>query len=161
LIFNGKFFREAAILVGLSVIIGLAVNIRLIRRCMKGELDQGFLSSKTYPGVVLITTAEAEDLFARGTAVFVDARPEAEYREGRIPGSMNIPFETTGRKALKELAGRFPSGVSIVVYCSGGDCLSSLGLARLLVDLGVKEVRVFLGGWAEWKRSGLPEEKSP
>lgn len=161
MIFNGKFFREAALLVGLSAAVGLVVNIPLIRRCMKGELDQGFLSAKTYPGVVLITPAEAEDLFARGAAVFVDARPEGEYREGRIPGSMNVPFETTGLRALKELAGRFPSGVSIVVYCSGGDCLSSLGLARLLVDLGVKEVRVFLGGWAEWKRSGLPEEKSP
>ena len=64
MIFNRKFFREAAILVGLSVAVRLVVNIPLIRRCLKGELNQGFISTKTYPGVVLITLAEAEDLFA-------------------------------------------------------------------------------------------------
>ena len=72
---------------------------------------------------------------------------------------MNVPFETTNRKTLKELTARFPADKAIVIYCSGGDCLSSLGLAKLLVDLGIKEVRVFLGGWSEWKQAGLPEDK--
>jgi len=146
-------------IVGLSAAIGLVVNIPLIKRCLKGELDQGFITAKSYPGVILITLAEAENLFAGGKAVFLDARPEKECHEGWIPGATNVPFETTDRKTLKELTGRFPADISIVVYCSGGDCLSSLGLARILVDLGVKEVRVFLGGWAEWKQAGLPEEK--
>jgi rhodanese-related sulfurtransferase len=159
LIFDKRFFREAAIIVGLSAAAGLAVNIPLIKRCMRGELDQGFISAKIYPGVVLITVAEAEDLFAGGGAVFLDARPESEFREGRIAGAMNVPFETTDRKAIGDLVPRLPAGKSIVVYCAGGDCLSSLGLARLLVDAGVEEVRVFLGGWAEWTAAGLPGEK--
>ena len=158
MIFDKKFFREAAVLAGLSVVIGLLVNIPLIKRCMRGDLDQGFVSAKTYPGVVLVSLPEVEDLFARGAGIFLDARPENEFREGWIPGATHVPYETADKTSLRELAARFPADKFLVVYCSGGDCLSSLGLARLLVDLGVKEVRVFLGGWAEWKQAGLPVE---
>ena len=47
----------------------------------------------------------------------------------------------------------------IVVYCEGGDCQSSLLQAKRLSDEGFQDIRVMTGGWAEWKRTGLPAEK--
>jgi 3-mercaptopyruvate sulfurtransferase SseA len=46
----------------------------------------------------------------------------------------------------------------IVVYCEGGDCQSSLALAKRLHDEGFKDIRVMTGGWAEWIKAGLPAE---
>jgi len=151
--------REAGLIVGLAVVLGLAANARLVIRFLKGDLERGFLSEKNYPGVVEIGLAEAEDLFASRNVLFVDARPSHEFRAGHIPGARNEPFATADETTLASLMSFIGPDREIVIYCSGGDCLSSLGLARLLTARGMKTVRVFPGGWAEWKTAGLPGEE--
>ncbi len=150
--------REAVLIVGLSVVLGLAVNAPLVRRWLKGDFDKGFAAAKAYPGVIQIGLAEAEDLFAEGKGLFVDARPSEEFRAGHISGALSLPFATAGEAALGALISAIGPERSLVVYCSGGDCQSSLGLARLLAGRGLKEVRVFPGGWTEWTAAGLPGE---
>jgi rhodanese-related sulfurtransferase len=150
--------REAALVVGISTVLGLAVNAPLVVRYLRGDFKEGFLAARTFPGVIQITLAEAEDLFAGGKGLFVDARPSAEFRAGHIAGARNLPFATAAERALADLASGIGPDKALVVYCSGGDCLSSLGLARLLAGRGLKEVRVFAGGWAEWTAAGLPGE---
>ena len=150
--------REAGLVVGLSAVLGFAVNAPLVVRWLKGDLDQGFAAAKTYPGIIQITLAEAEDLFAGGKGLFVDARPSSEFREGHIAGARSLPFATADERALADLASGIGPDHALVVYCSGGDCQSSLALARLLAGRGMKEVRVFPGGWAEWTEAGLPGE---
>jgi rhodanese-related sulfurtransferase len=49
---------------------------------------------------------------------------------------------------------------TVVVYCEGGDCQSSLDLAKRLHEAGFRDIRVSTGGWDEWRAAGLPEEKS-
>jgi rhodanese-related sulfurtransferase len=159
LLFAKRTVREAGLIVGLAVVLGLASNARLVVRFLKGDLEGGFLSAKAYPGIVHIGLAEAEDLFTSGNAVFVDARPAYEFRSGHVPGARNEPFAAADETSLSSLASILGTGREIVVYCSGGDCLSSLGLARLLTARGVKTVRVFQGGWAEWRAAGLPAEE--
>lgn len=151
--------REAGFIVGLAVILGLAVNAPLVVRFLKGGLGQGFLAAKAFPGIIQIGLAEAEDLFAGGNGLFVDARPSEEFRAGHIAGARNLPFATADERALSDLVSAAGPDKKIVVYCSGGDCLSSLGLARLLASRGLKDIRVFPGGWAEWTAAGLPGEK--
>jgi rhodanese-related sulfurtransferase len=150
--------REAALVIGLSAVLGLAVNAPLVVRWLKGDFARGFAAAKPYPGVIQIGLAEAEDLFAEGKGLFVDARPSEEFRAGHISGARNVPFATAEEAALEALASAIGPDKKLVVYCSGGDCLSSLGLARLLAGRGLKEVRVFPGGWAEWTAAGLPGE---
>jgi rhodanese-related sulfurtransferase len=151
--------REAALFVGISAVLGLAVNAPLVVRYRRGDYKEGFLATRTFPGVIQITLAEAEDLFAGGKDLFVDARPFAEFRAGHIAGARNLPFATADERALADLASAMGADKALVVYCSGGDCQSSLSLARLLVGRGLKEVRVFPGGWAEWTVAGLPGER--
>ena len=151
--------REAALIVGVSAVLGLAVQAPLVIRYLRGDFKGGFLAAGTFPGVVQISLAEAEDLFARGRGFFVDARPSEDFRAGHIAGATNVPFATADERALEALMIATGLDKELVVYCSGGDCQSSLGLARLLTGRGLKEVRVFPGGWEEWTAAGLPGEE--
>jgi len=151
--------RQAAALVGLSVIVAAAVHIPLIGRFARGEFRESFLPAAEYPGIRMVTLAEAEDLWRTGAAVPLDARAAGFFERGHVPGARNLP--AAGAK------GALPAGIlgiprdrTCLVYCEGGDCQSSLSLARRLHDAGFTDIRVFEGGWAAWTGAGLPEERS-
>lgn len=69
-------------------------------------------------------------------ALIVDVRTDAEYREGHIPGSVNVPLD-----ALDGLHGRPGTEDPIYVYCLSG-ARSARATARLrrmgyrAVDMG-------------------------
>ncbi len=157
-----KLIKEIAAVVAVSCLLGTAVNFSLVRRFFAGEFKDSFLPRDKYPGIRLITLAEAEDLFAAGSpaAVFVDSRSRREFAAGHIPGSLTIPLEEN-RKSLPEGVLNYPPEQTLVVYCEGGDCHTSLALARLIHDRGFNDIRIFSGGWEEWTAAGLPVEQSP
>ncbi len=123
-----------------------------------GEFRETFLSQAEYPGIRLITLQETEDLWAAGETAFFDARPERPFREGHVPRARNLPATDSKLKIPPDLL-ELPRERTIVVYCEGGDCQSSLALAKRLHDEGFKDIRVMTGGWEEWEKAGLPEEK--
>lgn len=143
------------IILVLSSIVGLGTNTSLIKKYFQGEFKQGFYSSEKYPHITYITLAEAEQLFASQDAVFVDSRPSDLFQKGHILGALNIPF---GEKKEKEILGQLdlPSEKSLVVYCDGSECRSSVELAKALHEYGLKSIKVFFGGWKEWIQAGLP-----
>lgn len=159
MILTKRFFAEAGLIAGLSVVLGLFSHVPLIRQFLRGGLSPGLISTETGPGIILITLAEAEDLFAGGQGVFVDARSRKDFSTGHIPAAKNFPFEEAKGEAIGEVAAGIPRGKAVVIYCSGKDCPTGLALAVLLRDQGLDEVRVFTGGWAEWTAAGLPAER--
>jgi rhodanese-related sulfurtransferase len=74
-----------------------------------------------------------------------------------VPRARNLPATESKLKIPPDLL-ELPRERTLVVYCEGGDCQSSLALAKRLHDEGFKDIRVMTGGWAEWKKAGLPEE---
>ena len=159
MILTKRFFAEAGFIAGLSIFLGLALHVPVIRQFLAGEFAQGFTAGKTGPGIILITLAEAEELFAGGQGVFVDARSRTDFLAGHILAAKNLPFEEAKGEALKEFVAGIPPGKILVIYCSGEDCPAGLTLAVLLRDQGPEEVRVFMGGWDEWIAAGLPAER--
>lgn len=153
-----KTIRQALAIGALSVLVGAAVHFSLVRRFVQGEFRETFLSREEYPGIRMITTREAEDLWAAGEAVVFDARPERAFREGHVPGARSLPAVESGGKPPAEVL-ELARERTLVVYCEGGDCQSSLALAKRLHDEGFRDIRVMTGGWEEWKKAGLPEEK--
>jgi rhodanese-related sulfurtransferase len=107
----------------------------------------------------MITLAEAEDLWAAGEALVLDARAGGFFSQGHVPRARNFPAAESGDALPREILDR-PKDMTIVVYCEGGACQSSLTLAKRLHDEGFKDIRVFGGGWEEWTKAGLPEEKT-
>jgi rhodanese-related sulfurtransferase len=152
-----KTVAGAALIVLAAVLLGLAANFPLFQKFLKGEFRESLFPSEKYPGIILIGLAEAEELFVRGSAFFIDSRPKQKFSEGRILNAVNIPLEDNKKKLRSSL--NVPLEKTIVVYCDGGDCQESLALAKVLHSQGYKNIRVFTGGWAEWVGTGRPTAK--
>lgn len=151
-------WKGILIILALSLAIGTASNLGLIKKFLRGEFRQAFIDREEYSGLVFITLPEVEELWHNQAAVIVDSRPASEFRRGHVPGAISVPLEEVkgGNYLLLE---RISPGRPLIIYCEGGDCLTSLNLARLLHGRGFGDLRVFSGGWAEWLAAGLPVEK--
>jgi len=150
-----KLFQKAASIVVLSFIIGFGVNFSLVKKYFQGEFRHAFILSEEFPSIKFISLAEAEELFSRGEALFIDTRSEEDFRAGHIFGARSIPFvEHEEEKVLNLLP--FPLDKTLVVYCDGSECQSSVELAKFLHKKDFRDIRVFFGGWVEWVREGLP-----
>jgi rhodanese-related sulfurtransferase len=167
-----RLVREIPLIIILSIVLGAAVNLRLVRRFAAGEFRQGFIDRREYAGIRFITLAETEDLFSQRTQgteglLFIDSRGRDDFAAGHVPGALSVPLERIER-SKKTVPGSgwavtldFPGAQTLVVYCEGGDCQTSISLAKIIHDKGYKDIRIFAGGWAEWHAAGLPEERSP
>jgi rhodanese-related sulfurtransferase len=149
--------RQALGLVALSVVVAAVIHFPLIKRFARGEFRETFFVATDFPGMRLITSAEAEDLWRAGET-FVDARAADLYREGHVPRALSAPAGEAEDR-LPTFFERLPLEGILVIYCEGGDCQSSLSLAKRLSKEGFRDIRVFSGGWEEWRKAGLPVEK--
>ena len=61
-----------------------------------------------------ITIEDAKKDFDAGTAVIVDSRGEAVYKQEHIAGALNIPFGSADNPKFADI----PKGKKIIVYCS-------------------------------------------
>jgi len=93
--------------------------------------------------------AAAKALVAQG-AVVIDARLPSDYRNGHIPGAINIPPGTAPQSRAELLAGVGKSS-PIMVYCESSGCPLAAMLANRLEIDGYSRVCVFTGGWRRWK----------
>lgn len=153
-----KIFSHSFFIVALCVFFGLGINAGLIKRYLKGEFRDGFFSEENYPSISRIFLAEAQDLFSDQKALFVDSRAAEAYKDGHVLGAVNVPYEKPNNIVLPDdLFSRREE--TLVIYCDGSECRSSIALARLLSDIGFSDLRVFFGGWDEWLKQGLPIEK--
>jgi rhodanese-related sulfurtransferase len=107
---------------------------------------------------IQIQMSKVKALFDAKAGTIVDAREPADYREGHIPGAINLPYDevVTDPDRLEKFD---PQGKPIIVYCGGGTCELSMNLGFALVNAGKKKVLVFMGGWPEWSTSGYPIAK--
>ena len=83
--------------------------------------------------------------------VLIDVREPDEYRQGHLPGAINLPrgvleFQMSSQSAME------PRGLRIVLYCktSGRAALAACALQ----DMGYLDVRSDAGGIDAWKAAG-------
>ena len=82
----------------------------------------------------------------------LDVRSAEGYREGHLPGAINIPFEALASR-LKELSKQH----EIIAYCWDTTCTLSTKAAYVLASNGFR-AREMIGGMEEWQQSGFPIE---
>ncbi|GAB4490045.1 MAG: rhodanese-like domain-containing protein [Thermodesulfovibrionales bacterium] len=85
-----------------------------------------------------------------GDFVLVDVRDEQEFKEGHIPGAINIPVETFAMKS-----GILPKEKKVIVYCNTGG--RSYTAYRKLIKLAYPNI--YQTTFAEWKEAGMQVEK--
>ena len=116
-----------------------------------GEAESHFRSK-------LALETDPADLFAdlrKGVEgfVIVDTRTEEGFREGHIPGAVNLPHRAITESSTRSL----PRDGLFVTYCWGPGCNASTKGAARLAALGFR-VKELIGGIEYWQREGYPLE---
>jgi rhodanese-related sulfurtransferase len=91
---------------------------------------------------------------------FVDARAAHEFAVSRIPGAVHVSpdmFAAGAPAAALALDRSLP----IIVYCTGGQCESSLLVAIRLREMGYGQLSVYEDGMEGWTKAGQPVDTSP
>jgi len=91
-----------------------------------------------------VSVDEALRLWQNKEAVIVDVRTPAEYREGHIPGVVNIPLDE-----LEKRKNEVPKDKKVVLICRTGN--RSAEGTRLLRGSGFQNVFNSTGGMSTWK----------
>jgi len=154
--------KSALLIVLLAALVGLAVNGQLLWRVLSGR------TLNTVPAIVdgpvdtilplPVELAEVRELQG-STTLLIDARSREAFAEGHLPGARSLPRgeEVPGVGAL---LAEVPLSTSLIVYCSGYDCNDSFELAERLIAAGYRQVRIYEGGFPEWRDAGLPVERA-
>ncbi len=106
----------------------------------------------------MISRDEAWSYYQAGTATFVDARHDFDFKLGHIKGALNVPLKDYDLR--KSALDGIPPDHLIVAYCDGAECNSSIELSVKLMKDGYTNVKIFFGGWREWEAANLPIEKT-
>lgn len=127
-------------------------------------LPNGLAARLEAKGLRLVGSNQVTQLFrdprqAQELIVFVDARNDAHYQEGHIPGA----YQFDHYRADQYFAAVLPvcqAAEQVVVYCTGGECEDSEFTAIFLQQAGIPgdKLMIYGGGINEWTRNGLPLE---
>ena len=109
-----------------------------------------------------VSFAEAVAIFEdpnteSGGNIFVDARNDAAYEEGHIPGAVQADHYRL-EDYIENLLDFAAGAEKIVVYCNGGNCEDSVLICGDLIEFEVpyESIYLFSGGWKAWTDGNMP-----
>lgn len=117
-----------------------------------------YLFSKKYPEIKILNTNELLKIYEKKNILIIDARERIFYEKGYIKGAINIPYnelEIYPEKFLNLL----DKNKDIIIYCEGGYCEESFIVGEILLKYGFKNISIYIDGYPEWEKRGLPCEK--
>ncbi len=97
--------------------------------------------------------------YEQGLVILVDARDDAHYQAGHIPGAWQFDHYHP-EQYLPAVLPVCLNAQKVVVYCTGGACEDSEFAAIMLREAGVPRDSLFVytGGITEWMTNGQPLE---
>ncbi len=108
-------------------------------------------------GYKIITFEQFSRIVKEKHALILDAREPEEYKEGRVPGAINIPYLSVDNY-FEKLA-MYPRDTLIAIYCNNLMCPLGKGLAEFMMQLEFKRLFLYEGGYDYWEREDMPIEK--
>jgi rhodanese-related sulfurtransferase len=150
LVFVGRDDEDARLAAQLAAAVGIVVPAGLLSGGMTSwrleRRDVSRIGRLDVPGLHERVEAEPD-------LQILDVREESEWRTGRIPGSVHMPYHD-----LSELPAGLDPERPVAVICGSGQ-RSAVG-ASLVQRLGVAEViHVVDGGVGTWARAGYQIEE--
>jgi len=109
-------------------------------------------------GMNVATVAATREIADAFSHIILDARREADYLAGHLPGALSLPAADFDRY-FQGIAPLLTPEQPILVYCSGHDCDESLQLGEMLRQAGFTNLTLFVGGIKEWEDAGFPVER--
>ena len=103
------------------------------------------------PTSEMVTAAQARAWDSN--AIWVDARPDAEFASDHVPGAVSLN-EDRWNELLPQVLEVWSPEKKVVVYCSSLSCNASREVGRRLrKEAQLPNVFVLKGGWEEWLKS--------
>lgn len=95
------------------------------------------------------------NIWKQEKAVFVDARSAANFRQGHIPGAVNLPINR-----VQQTLSALPTDkeVLLITYCGSIECPNAYQLMNVLLGYGYRNVKFFPRGLRGWQALGYPLE---
>jgi len=160
-----KTIKEIIILVGVAVTLAFVVNTFSPRGiALVGQWDtaKGVITADPQPAEErklqeIDSVTWAKEIYDKGHVLFVDARSQNNYEQGHIPGAVSLPLGQFDQM-IESFLSKHALDEPMVTYCSGRTCEDSHHLARLLLEAGFTDVRVFIDGFPGWEAEGYPVE---
>jgi rhodanese-related sulfurtransferase len=160
-----KTIKEIVILVGVAVTLAFVVNTFSPRGiALVGQWDtaKGVITADPQPAEErklqeIDSVTWAKEIYDKGHVLFVDARSQNNYEQGHIPGAVSLPLGQFDQM-IESFLSKHALDQPMVTYCSGRTCEDSHHLARLLLEAGFTDVRVFIDGFPGWEAEGYPVE---
>jgi len=175
-----KTCKEIFVILLISILIGLIANalspngIALIRDDSERFLidssktksdnfknQRGKLNKAGFYQPVNIPVETAKILFDDGI-LFVDGREPAEFQQGHIQGAINIDykiFKDKTKEEKNEIMKDIRKDQAVVSYCGSDSCEISIDNAYEMAKVGFDDMKIYLGGYKEWKQFGYPIEE--
>jgi rhodanese-related sulfurtransferase len=142
--------RHVVLIIALAIGIAFALNAPM---ALAKDLTKKELVEQAKSKITEIAVADAKAQFDKGGAVFLDCREPNEYKQGHIPGAINIPRGLLEFKIADQVPDK---NAKIVMYCKSGG-RASLACCSL-EPMGYKNVVSIQGGWLAWSKAGYPVE---
>ncbi|MFB3923455.1 MAG: sulfurtransferase [Terriglobia bacterium] len=126
------------------------------------------LSASDYPNAtLLIETAELAEMLGQPEVHVLDARPPEEYRQGHIPGAVNLPAPATDDVEANRqgfplspflaldlfLGAGINSASRVIIYDSQGTRFAAR-VFYVLEFFGHQHVQILNGGFPKWQGEG-------
>lgn len=134
--------RQVLLLLGLAFLpaIGQAIYFRNAASWHQPPVDSG-----------LVSLEKAKSW--GDTVIWVDARPEADFEHGHVPGALPLNEDEWNAQLRTFLTAWSPER-KVVVYCSALSCSASHAVAeRLRNEAELKNIYVLEGGWEAWQKA--------
>ena len=160
-----RILLEALIISTLAAAVGLSLNFPMVMNAFSGKtvalpelLKSVVVDSQsvkpaavfTYPDPIELD--EIDELLATG-ALLIDARNRADYAESHLAGAVSLPLGELEAR-LADFAATVPKEKVLIAYCNGFGCPDSFDLGVILLKEGYQQVRVFEGGYPQWRDEG-------
>lgn len=155
-----KTCRQALLICIAATAIGLLMNgirpegLDLIRT--DNTADPIRASANSSGPVPIKLTAALENL-KQGTAVFIDARSEDDFKAGHIKTALNLQEQNLDTW-MPDFFAKTPPDTLLITYCGGPGCHLAERLAAALYEIGYTNVRPMTAGWEAWRANGHPAE---
>ena len=160
---------RAALLLGLSMAIGLGVNaVRPNGVSLRSFAPPVVCAGSTagavasaVPPVPVVAPEDAARLCGDPQTLIADVRPESEFAQGHVAGAIHLPCAASGSVA-DAAAGQVVGRHTLIVYGDDtGDARTVADEMRRRINRPDLHVMVLAGGFPAWSQAGLACSSGP
>jgi rhodanese-related sulfurtransferase len=131
----------------------LAAVLTISHPVLGKDLTAKELVEEAKAAIKTISISDANAMYGKSGVVFLDVREADEFKQGHVPGAINIPRGLLEFQIEQQIPDK---NTTIVIYCRSGS-RSALASATLM-KMGYKGVLNVDGGWKAWLDAGYPAE---